>query len=116
MTYKLTNKDFEYFKNKCGYWQNKLSLNTWEIDYYFTSEEGNMAECSTNYEGRKASIGLAKKWQTSISKKELDRTALHEILELLLAPLMSLAQARVWSQDDYIKENHMVIRILEKML
>ena len=117
MKYKTTKKDFELFKKQCRYWQVKLGLISWKIYYLHEDCKDALADCSTDYSGRVATIRLNTCFCTIKSSKELIyECALHEILEVLFSPICSLAKARVWDGEDYEKENHSVIRVLEKIL
>lgn len=46
----------------------------------------------------------------------MQEVALHECLEILLAPLSSLAEDRTWDRLVFGKEVHSIIRILEKIM
>jgi len=113
---KTTKADFEYFKSKCELWLEVLSLASWEVYYVHEKDDENMAGCFIHYAGRKATISLSTNWRSPVTKEELSRTALHECLELLMLPLQSQAQARVWDSIEYDREHHTVIRTIEKLL
>jgi len=115
--YKAAQSDFEFFKQRCGIWLEVLSLQSWKIYYEHTSLGDVIANCSTDYEGRVSTIRLnSGKINVEITRDLLCETALHECLELLLSPMMSLAQCRSWDPCEYDRERHSVIRVLEKLL
>lgn len=117
-----TNKEhFDYFKDRCRLWLEVLSLWSWKVYYVHKVLEGEqkdaVATCNTLYCDRVATIKLNKEWGVNQPTKEaLSESALHECLEILLSPLMGQAQARTWDSDEYTKEHHAVIRLLERLL
>ena len=116
MKYDLNNEHFNYFKSRCEYWQSFLGLLSWKIYCKHENIGHNLADCSTNYIGRVATIRLHKKWNIPPGEKELDESALHEVCEVLLSPLFAQAKARVWDIEEYEKDHHGIIRTLEKVL
>jgi len=116
----LTKKDFNLFKSECQKWIERLGLISWDIYYEFIDMEDTYGTLSSNYTGRLATIRLSKTfpkpYENRPLKFEIKRTALHECLELLLSPLNELASDRNFSEDDYEKERHSVIRTLENIL
>lgn len=115
---KTGKRDFEYFKSKCELWLEVLGLMSWKIYYeHVKYDDDCFAKCKFKYGGRVATIGLNTEWDDNkVTDEMLNESALHECLELLLSPLWSIAQARDWCEDEYNKENHMIIRTLEKLL
>ena len=117
MKNKATKQDYEYFKRKCKDWMEVLSLQSWKIFYDFKPLKSNMADCSTDYDGRVGTIRLNNgKVNVEVTRHLLNEVALHECLELLLQPMHDLARCRSWDKYEWDKERHSVIRILEKLL
>ena len=116
----LSKKDFKKFVKYCEYWKKALNLLNWKIYYSFSSIE-HLAQVEINYSGRNATITLSTVWEmpgnTLINiEEELERTALHEILELLLSPLEYLASDRKWDAEEYRRNMHEIIRVFENIL
>ncbi|RLG14417.1 hypothetical protein DRN69_04265 [Candidatus Pacearchaeota archaeon] len=116
----LSKKDFKKFVKYCEYWKKVLNLLNWKIYYSFSSIE-HLAQVEINYSGRNATITLSTVWEmpdnTLINiEEELERTALHEILELLLSPLEYLASDRKWDAEEYRRNMHEIIRVFENIL
>ncbi len=117
MEYKTNELHFKYFKGRCEYWLEFLGLKSWKVYYGHADCEGNLADCSTDYAGRAATIRLSKKWQDlPPTGKLLNECALHECLEVMLSPLWGHATARIWDKGEYEQDHHAVIRVLEKVL
>jgi hypothetical protein len=95
------------------YWQNKLSLGNWEIDWCVGNEYSDAVkdQCKAtvgyNSSGRVATITLSpfcRHWRASIR---------HEMLEILIVPLCNLIKD---DDKECAKASHEVIRRLEKIL
>jgi len=85
---KTTKKDFDYFKQRCRYWIKRFGLTDWRMDYDHDDTPEAKATCSWRVDSRTALITLGINWTiTPTNKSELNRTAFHEVCELLLAPL-----------------------------
>ena len=116
MEYRTTDKHFEYFKERCEFWLYYLGLKSWRVYYKHAPGGEFLATCSTNYAGRFATIRLYKLWNIEPTDKALNESALHECLEILLSPLWGQAAGRAWDRDEYEKDHHAVIRVLEKVI
>jgi len=116
----LTQKDFEYFKKKVKYWLKKFGLKEWDTFFEFKKDtNGGFAEINWNCEKVKATITLKRKWNCGVSDKkyQIEKTALHEVLHLLLAPLAELNIKKVKSYSSkYITEEHKIINRLISVL
>jgi len=89
---------------------------SWKVYVEHANCENSLADCSTDYDGRAATIRLNTKWRALITDDSLDESALHEVLEVMLSPLFGSAKARVWDEVEYTKNHHSVIRVFEKLL
>jgi len=114
MRNKTTQKDFEYFKDRCNFWQEFFGLINWKI-YLDHKKTDVLASCYTDYCGQVATLTLSTSWNMPVTKESLNVSAIHEVLEIMLSPLMSMAKSRVWDYEDYEKEHHSIIRTLERL-
>lgn len=114
--YRTTEKDFKLFKKECERWLRLFGLSSWGVSFVHMTEEGNLAECASHFSARHAVLGLGKVWPTPATHDEIVRCAVHEVLELLLAPIQYLGESREWKSAEFDKERHAVIRRLEKVL
>ena len=117
-TYKTTKKDFEKFKKAALKFAQKFGLTDWEI-HVFHEEWGNedsRAYNRCNYTGRVASISLAPEWNTRPVSGEIERTAFHEIFEVLLAPLTTCAFGRFVTEDEIDEAIHYIVRTMENVM
>lgn len=116
----LTQEDFEQFVRYCESTLRILNLQNWSVTYNFYKLEDCYGHCIAEQTGRVATIVLSKEWKNipiSVDKdKQLKLTAVHECLELLVSPLDCIAQSRSFDSDEYEKEKHSVIRVLEKII
>lgn len=118
---KTTKKQFEIFKHEVRRWINVFGLDaTWSVHIYHEKlKEGIIGECSWMYTGKVARISLNTELPKDISQEEacVEKTAFHEVCELLLAEMQSLINERFGvSVEDKIRASHCVIRTLEKVI
>ena len=122
--YQLETKDFDYFVECSKKWGELLGLIDWSLDYIFSNEdqmdelEGNMAVVCMDRNGAIATVHVNACWKgTKPTKENLNSCALHEMLEVLLNPLLVLAGTRFHVDDaDLDYEKHRVIRVFENLL
>lgn len=115
---KLSQKHFKLFRIECEKQLELLGLKRWKIYYQFKKLDDSFARSEWKYSGMVATISLATEFPKPFDnlEEQIKQTALHECLEILLAPLTSLAQDRTWDNLIFDKEIHSVIRTLEKLL
>lgn len=115
---KTTKKDFDYFKVQCLKWQNKLGIINWAVHFDHKSLEDVYAKTAWKTQDMMAVVQLNTTWDKLRPKnnKELDRLALHEMMHVLLAPLVSEAEWRYASQDGIDTAEHSIVRSLENIL
>ena len=112
---KTTKKDFEYFKKRCEYWRQKFQMGNWDFGFHHEKLEKSKAEYNTNGGGRLATIWLSTEWNQHPSKEEIDKTAFHEVVEILLCELRSLASA-YFSELEVNERTHMIVRTMENVV
>jgi len=117
----VTQKQFEFFKRECKRWLDVLGLYNWEVRYFLKPMDDGYAEVSFNHDGRMADVFLCEDWgsfRVSVpTTAELRKTALHEVLEILLYPLRYIAECRyVLGVEEIDCACHNVIRVLEHVL
>jgi len=107
-------EDYQTFQKRCRDWIDFLGLTGWEIRFEHSEDPNNYASCSVNYADRVSWLQLTKNWDgTPVTEDRLYNSSRHEVLELLLAPLRTVARARYVSSDEISQSNHEIIRILE---
>jgi len=116
---KITEDQYLLFVRKCKEYVKLFGLNTWDIKYMLVDDESeNLAECWSNYTRRAATLVLYQQWPDHYEKMKsldrmIDRAAFHEVMDLMLSPLVHQARAREWNDDEFRKELHVVIRRFE---
>lgn len=114
---KTTKADFEYYKKCVLKWLDVFQLNDWEIDFEHKHDLEFIGSCRFDLHGRGATICLAVNWEeTIVNKKELDATAFHEVVELLLVPYYVLSRDRKYDADKHTEVSHQLIRTLEYVI
>lgn len=113
----LTDSDFELFKSHCESWLGFFGLFGWRVYYFFEECDGAYAEVRCDIIGRVASITLNKKVaKRDFDQHSLDRTAFHEVCEILFARVKSINNARYVADDEMEEEIHHLIRTLENVV
>ena len=103
---KTTRKHFEIFKKECEYWIDKFGLKDWDIAFEHKSGD-NLASARWDIHARWCIIKLATDWEhIKPTDYELKSTAYHEVVELLLADMYTMAGWR------YLRER--IVRAVKK--
>jgi len=111
---KTTAKHFKLYTKTCSYWLNRFGLLDWDIDFYHVDEDdGCISSCVFNAQAGHAFLRLNKDWGAiDFTDRDIERTALHEVLELLLARYQNLATNRYTTEDAIDTHRHMVVQTL----
>jgi hypothetical protein len=120
----VTPEQFKRFGRFCRAWLKYLGLGDWRVmvQHTGTSDDSQyMAEMSCGILSRTATIRLCKTttWEEKSFDKKLPGTALHEVLELLLADLADVVKWNLIDRErnDFIeREKHAIINRLVPML
>lgn len=96
-------------------YQDLLNLRDWRIEHSGkAASRGALAEVGISLDDRLACWSLGREWGACpITTKTLRSTACHEVLHVLLAPLISACHDRDASADS---AEHSVVVVLEKLL
>lgn len=119
---KTTVADFEFFKKRCLHWFEIFQLGQYEPVFTHRPEKGSRdvypghATCAVDLESMMALINLATNWDLfERSNKELNRAALHEVLEALLWKIRTML--REYYKEELINhEMHSVIHRIENVV
>ena len=114
---KTTTKHFKLYRDTCSYWLNKFGLFDWDIDFYHTDDkDGCASSCVFNSQAGHAFLRLNKDWGIDFTDKDIKRTALHEVLELLFARYQDSATNRYTTEEVIDTQRHVVIQRLINVL
>lgn len=110
-------KALEYFKERVTYWLDFFGLYNWEITVHAQDEDeeedDTLAYTTFTVDNRRADIFLSGNFgETEKSEYELDKTAFHEIVEILLLRVRHLAGKRTYDYTEMDGAIHDIIRIL----
>ena len=111
-----TQQDAEFFAECVKKWQKTLSLGDWRIEKGAKPAKQAMASVEFNENARLATYRLGDFGAEKITPESLDKTALHELLHVMLHDLMSVAQDPKSSQEEVEMQEHRVINLLEQLL
>lgn len=114
---KLEDRHFDFFVECCKAWLDHFGLLGWEIHFAFMEAEVDSPKAALSVEDFQNRIGviyLYNEFDMVPEERYLSRVAFHEVMEVLLADIHSLAIDRAFCADEYDKEHHRVIRTLEQ--
>lgn len=111
---KTTRTHFKYFNQQVLQWVNFFGLSSsWEVStHHVDLPDKNMAETTCDYPAKMATIYLGKEWpDMKVTEEELDKTAFHEVCELILDLLDTMAKISV-KHDAVDTARHTIIQTL----
>lgn len=97
-------------------WQTALSLGDWRIERGNKPAKNAMASVEFNPCARLAVYRLGDFGAEDITPQSLERTALHELLHILLHDLIDVASDPRTTDDQLESAEHRVINVLERVL
>lgn len=97
-------------------WQTILSLGDWRIEAGRTPAKNAMASIEFNQAARLAIYRLGDFGAEAITDRSLERTAVHELLHVLLHDLIAAASDHRTSDEQLEAAEHRVINVLERVL
>jgi hypothetical protein len=108
----------EQFDEYVKKWRELLNLRNWRVARAKKREPKNMAALLTvEHEHKLARYAVGVDFGThEVTSESLESTALHELLHLLLRPLIDTAMAEGEHNDKLLEEEHSVIVVLEQLL
>ena len=110
---KTTKKHFDLFKAECEKWVDTFSLRDWDVSYGIKKMPDDYAECKGNVFSRSATMWLAYELpEDELTTSEIKLTALHEVLELLLAKGRTLMVSKYVEDYEADEATHAVIQTL----
>jgi len=116
---KLTGENIQLFKTRIEYWLNFFNLSEWEHAIIVDDDDVGrfLAYMNANEKAMQVSFFICNKWdEGDITKKNIDETALHEVLELLLWKIGDMA-GEMYNFSIVSSEKHKIInRLIKKFL
>ncbi len=119
---RTTEEHFKIFKKECEYWVNFFSLKEWFIYYYHTDADKPIKDAvawmQANDDSKNVHISLAIDWKTfEPNEYEIKKFAFHEVCELLLDTISSLANKRYGVTEVMVEEaTHEIIARLQNIV
>lgn len=111
-----SNEDYCRFRTVVYQTIDLLGLKDWSVTVRHAAvENASYATIATDHVGRVAVITFNKIKDTVAEGYDPVRAAKHEVLELLLSPLVRLANSRCILPEDIEAETHAIIRRLERL-
>jgi len=111
--YQLESKHIDQFVKEVQRWCRFFNIGTYEVGVDENASDASRASCWADVSNGLAIISVNKVWDVEPTRKHLSRAAFHEVVELLLIELASLAASRFASEDHLEVARHRVIITLE---
>jgi len=114
----LSDEDVAIFWGALNHWQEKLGLQDWRITHSMLPKPGALA-CMDKWDWPQKQVRcrLSRNWKAEkVSVESLAATALHELLHVLLHPLIESAKDPRTLAEDLQASEHAVINKLERLL
>jgi hypothetical protein len=114
----LSDDDVAMFWGAMDHWQAKLGLQDWRITQSMRPPAGAMAMMDKwDWAQRQVRCRLNRNWKGEKPTPDtISQTALHELLHVLLHPLIESARDARSMPEDVAAAEHAVINTLERML
>ena len=106
---------FKYFKERVDHWVDYFGLYNWDVNVHKDEDEydGELAYATFNVDNKRADIYLSMDWGgTEMTRNELNKTAFHEVIEVMLAEIRHIAGRRDIRFEEIDGAIHSIIRIL----
>ena len=109
----------DQFNDRMKYWQRQFNLMDYELAPVTHAEiedepaQTIVSDVIWHHCNRWARVRINKEWKDT--KREINRVAFHEMLELRLGKLRDMAGAK-YSFDEVDEQIHIVIRVLENLI
>lgn len=120
--YEASEKDFEYFKQRCLYWKSVLGLSRYDFYFQFGGDKEDEGRFYGTVISTSSSMGatfnLCKTWKPErpVIRSEIDRLALHEVLHVLFTRFRELAESRYTSKNEIENEEEAVVTALTSVI
>lgn len=110
----LTPDQLQVFHAYMVKWQEILGLNDWRVEYS-PRKTKNLADVAVTYDARLAAYRLGDWGAAEITDKNIEATALHELLHVLLAEVVNQKEYAL-EGEVLMAAEHRVVNVLEKLL
>lgn len=115
---KVTQKQFDFFKQECQKWIEHFELNNYRVDFCLKKLKGNRAEINVN-SFYVSTITLTAEWDdriVDISDGVLAESAKHEVFHLLLGRFSGYAWKRFASKNEMLEAEEELVQKLSKLI
>jgi hypothetical protein len=111
---KSNNKKFQKFVKRFQYWYEKFHMGSWDLvlEVSTTKDSDNYAQFFVNPSGMCGTVEM----NPNIPEQQINTTALHEVIEILLIPLSIHARREIRNNEITDREVHIIVRTLEQVI
>jgi hypothetical protein len=116
---KTTPKHFQVFKKECLRLIDLFELNNWNVEFQHGELNLRFAEIKTSLDDYIATIGFNIEWDDVLrpcTEEEIKKSALHEVIHLLLSRLSDMGAARYITSAEFKSTEEELVHKLEKIM
>ena len=115
--HELTQKQIKYFTSEVTRWAEFWGINDWQVLIDCEGEgDAAYATCFGDIPSRLSVISLSPEWDIEPTDERLSRNAFHEVCELLLMEMSTLADQRYTTEEALEGARHKIVRVLENVV
>ena len=111
--YEITSDHYELYQKYVHEWLDIFKINDYSIHFVQETDDDKYAWCMWKIEDRICVFGISTYWDTVPSDEFVCKIAFHEVWELLLGELHSLAECRFVQEREIETAVHSIIRRME---
>lgn len=120
--FELSEDEITFFVKRVLFWKEQFKMGEWDVYVQIVNDKDfklqdtmTLASTFADPTAGSAQINLHRMWPIEPTNEELNKTANHEILELLLIGLSTMS-LEVYNTKTVIREKHKIINQLQNIL
>ena len=112
----ITDADVARFRELLAEWRSRLHLKSWRFVKGRRRPSGDIANVSIYPEHRLVRYEIGKSWGDEPGPAEVEEAVIHELMHVVLSPLIDAALQAKKYDDKVTGEEHAVITVFEQLL
>jgi len=118
---RTTKKDFVKFQKECTIWLDRFWLREWQVFYSWQDlDDGTAARTEYAHHSKNVEFSLNRRQDPKGGHRQFEQSiedlAKHEVIHLLLADLIGLAESRYCTKEEIESAEHALVQKLMKLL
>lgn len=118
---RTTKKDFIKFQTECSKWLDRFWLREWQVFYCWEDlGDGTASRIEYFHDSKNVAISLNRRQDPKGGHRQFEQSiedlAKHEVIHLLLADIIGLAESRHVQKEEITSAEHALVQKLMKLL